>query len=110
MTDLDIADATYIKPITPEYIEAIIAEERPDAILPTVGGQTALNAALGVHRLGILEKYSVQLIGSKPESIRMAEDRRRVFRSNKTMQVKIGSTLDEITNDITKNYLLRDDN
>ncbi|MCS6808543.1 MAG: carbamoyl-phosphate synthase large subunit [Bacteroidota bacterium] len=75
MTDPDIADATYIEPITPEYVEAVIAKERPSAILPTVGGQTALNVALEVHRRGILEKYGVQLIGSKPESIRMAEDR-----------------------------------
>jgi carbamoyl-phosphate synthase large subunit len=83
MTDPDIADATYIEPITPEYIEAIIAKERPDAILPTVGGQTALNAALEVHRLGILEKYGVQLIGSKPESIRMAEDREEFLEAMK---------------------------
>mgnify|MGYP005852546915 CR=1 FL=1 len=75
MTDPDIADATYVEPITPEYIEAVVAKERPDAILPTVGGQTALNAALEAHRLGILDKYDVQLIGSKPESIKMAEDR-----------------------------------
>jgi carbamoyl-phosphate synthase large subunit len=75
MTDPDIANATYVEPITPEYIEAVIAKERPDAILPTVGGQTALNAALEAHRLGILDKYGVQLIGSKPESIKMAEDR-----------------------------------
>jgi carbamoyl-phosphate synthase large subunit len=83
MTDPDIADATYIEPITPEYIEAIIAKERPDAILPTVGGQTALNAALEVHRLGILDKYGVQLIGSKPESIRMAEDREEFLEAMK---------------------------
>jgi carbamoyl-phosphate synthase large subunit len=75
MTDPDSADATYIEPITSQYIEAIIAKERPDAILPTVGGQTALNAAMELHRLGVLEKYGVRLIGSKPESIKMAEDR-----------------------------------
>jgi carbamoyl-phosphate synthase large subunit len=83
MTDPDIADATYVEPITPEYIEAIIAKERPDAILPTVGGQTALNAALEVHRLGILDKYGVKLIGSKPESIRMAEDREEFLEAMK---------------------------
>lgn len=75
MTDPDIADATYIEPITPEYIEAIIAKEKPDAILPTVGGQTALNAAMELHKLGILEKYGVELIGSQIESIQKAEDR-----------------------------------
>ena len=83
MTDPDIADATYIEPITSEYIEAIIAKERPDAILPTVGGQTALNAALELHRLGILEKYGVELIGSKPESIKMAEDREEFLEAMK---------------------------
>lgn len=75
MTDPDIADATYIEPITPEYIEAIIIKEKPDAILPTVGGQTALNAAVELHKRGILAKYGVELIGSKIESIKKAEDR-----------------------------------
>src|SRR5688572_8671293 len=63
MTDPEMADATYIEPITPEYIEAVIAKERPDAILPTMGGQTALNAAMSLHKLGILDKYNVELIG-----------------------------------------------
>jgi carbamoyl-phosphate synthase large subunit len=75
MTDPDIADATYIEPITPAYIEAIIQKERPTAILPTVGGQTALNAAMELHKQGILQKYNVELIGSKVSSIEMAEDR-----------------------------------
>lgn len=75
MTDPDIADATYIEPISAKYIEAIIQKERPDVILPTVGGQTALNAAMELHREGILEKYGVQLIGSHPRSIEMAENR-----------------------------------
>ncbi|MFI5263421.1 MAG: carbamoyl-phosphate synthase large subunit [Candidatus Kapaibacterium sp.] len=75
MTDPEMADATYIEPITPEYIEAIIAKERPDAILPTMGGQTALNAAMKLHELGILEKYGVELIGAKPDAIKRAEDR-----------------------------------
>ncbi|MFN4915820.1 MAG: carbamoyl-phosphate synthase large subunit, partial [Ignavibacteria bacterium] len=75
MTDPVFADATYIEPITPEYIEKIIEKERPDAILPTMGGQTALNAAMQLHEKGILEKYNVQLIGSKVEAIKMAEDR-----------------------------------
>jgi carbamoyl-phosphate synthase large subunit len=75
MTDPEMADATYIEPITPEYIEAIIAKERPDAILPTMGGQTALNAAMKLHQLGILEKYGCELIGAKPDAIKRAEDR-----------------------------------
>ena len=68
MTDPDFADATYVEPITPEVIEAIIAKERPDAILPTLGGQTALNAAMKLHELGVLEKYSVELIGANVEA------------------------------------------
>ncbi|CAB4557155.1 unannotated protein [freshwater metagenome] len=75
MTDPDFADATYVEPITPEVIEAIIAKERPDAILPTLGGQTALNAAMKLHELGILEKYSVELIGANVDAIRAGEDR-----------------------------------
>jgi len=75
MTDPDFADATYIEPITPEIIESIIAKERPDAILPTLGGQTALNAAIALHEMGILEKYNVELIGAKVEAIRKGEDR-----------------------------------
>jgi carbamoyl-phosphate synthase large subunit len=75
MTDPDFADATYIEPITPQVIESIIAKERPDAILPTLGGQTALNAAMALHELGILEKYNVELIGAKVEAIKKGEDR-----------------------------------
>ncbi|HMS34397.1 MAG TPA: carbamoyl-phosphate synthase large subunit [Ignavibacteria bacterium] len=75
MTDPEIADATYIEPITSNYIEKIIIKERPDAILPTMGGQTALNAAMDLYEKGILEKYNVELIGAKVESIRKAESR-----------------------------------
>ena len=75
MTDPDFADATYIEPITPEVIESIIAKEKPDAILPTLGGQTALNAAMTLDRLGILDKYGVELIGAKVEAIQKGEDR-----------------------------------
>ncbi|HET8926476.1 MAG TPA: carbamoyl-phosphate synthase large subunit [Microbacterium sp.] len=75
MTDPDFADATYIEPITPEVIETIIAKERPDAILPTLGGQTALNAAMALHEQGILDKYDVELIGAKVDAIRKGEDR-----------------------------------
>ena len=75
MTDPDFADATYIEPITPAVIETIIAKEKPDAILPTLGGQTALNAAMALHDLGILDKYGVELIGAKVDAIRKGEDR-----------------------------------
>ena len=75
MTDPDFADATYIEPITTAAIEAIIAKEKPDAILPTLGGQTALNAAMALHEQGILAKYNVELIGAKFEAIQRGEDR-----------------------------------
>ena len=75
MTDPDFADSTYVEPITSQVIEAIIAKERPDAILPTLGGQTALNAALQLHELGVLEKYNVELIGANIAAINAAEDR-----------------------------------
>src|ERR1051325_8649642 len=75
MTDPEIADATYIEPLTPETLEAIIAQEEPDAMLPTVGGQTGLNLALALSENGVLEKYGVQLIGAKLSAIKAAEDR-----------------------------------
>ena len=75
MTDPDFADATYVEPITPEIIESIIIKEKPDAILPTLGGQTALNAAMSLHELGILDKYGVELIGAKVDAIKKGEDR-----------------------------------
>ncbi len=75
MTDPDFADATYIEPITWQVIETIIAKEKPDAILPTLGGQTALNAAIDLHHHGILDKYDVELIGANFEAINKGEDR-----------------------------------
>ncbi|MEG0719899.1 MAG: carbamoyl phosphate synthase large subunit, partial [Comamonas sp.] len=75
MTDPATADVTYIEPITWQTVEKIIAKERPDAILPTMGGQTALNCALDLADNGVLEKYNVELIGAKREAIMMAEDR-----------------------------------
>ena len=75
MTDPDMADAVYIEPINPATVERIIAKEKPDALLPTMGGQTALNCALAMADAGTLDKYGVELIGAKPEAIRMAEDR-----------------------------------
>ncbi|MDO9012186.1 MAG: carbamoyl-phosphate synthase large subunit [Gallionella sp.] len=77
MTDPDMADATYIEPITWQIVEKIIAKERPDAILPTMGGQTALNCALDLAKHGVLEKYNVEMIGASREAIDMAEDREK---------------------------------
>ena len=77
MTDPAMADATYIEPITTEILEKIIAKEKPDAILPTMGGQTALNAAMDLDAAGILDKYGVELIGAKPDVIAKAEDRQQ---------------------------------
>ena len=75
MTDPGFADATYIEPITAEVIEKIIQKEKPDAILPTLGGQTALNAAMEIHDQGLLKKYGVELIGANVDAIRAGEDR-----------------------------------
>jgi carbamoyl-phosphate synthase large subunit len=77
MTDPEFADATYIEPITPEYVEQVIARERPDALLATLGGQTALNTAVALHETGVLERYGVELIGADIEAIQRGEDRQR---------------------------------
>ncbi|MHA3683226.1 carbamoyl-phosphate synthase large subunit [Leucobacter sp. HY1910] len=95
MTDPDFADATYVEPITTEVIESIIAKEKPDAILPTLGGQTALNAAMALHEQGILEKYNVELIGAKPEAIQRGEDR-QIF---KDLVIECGA-------DVAKSYIV----
>jgi carbamoyl-phosphate synthase large subunit len=94
MTDPDFADATYIEPITWEVIESIIAKEKPDAILPTLGGQTALNAAIQLHEHGILEKYDVELIGANFEAINKGEDR-QIF---KDLVIECGA-------DVAKSYI-----
>ncbi len=77
MTDPEMADATYVEPITPEFVERIIERERPDALLATLGGQTALNCAVALHDRGVLEKYGVELIGASIEAIQRGEDRQR---------------------------------
>ncbi|MCA6289335.1 MAG: carbamoyl phosphate synthase large subunit, partial [Phenylobacterium sp.] len=77
MTDPDVADATYVEPITPEMVEKIIAAERPDALLPTMGGQTALNTALALESRGVLARYGVEMIGARAEVIDKAEDRQK---------------------------------
>ena len=79
MTDPGLADATYIEPITPEVVAKIIEKERPDALLPTMGGQTGMNTSLALEEMGVLEKFGVEMIGAKREAIEMAEDR-KLFR------------------------------
>src|SRR5262249_26953415 len=75
MTDPGLADATYVEPITPEIVAAIIEKERPDPLLATMGGQTALNTAMALHDNGVLEKFNVEMIGAKRDVIAKAEDR-----------------------------------
>jgi carbamoyl-phosphate synthase large subunit len=77
MTDPETADVTYIEPITWQVVEKIIDKERPDAILPTMGGQTALNCALDLHHNGVLQEYGCELIGASPHAIEKAEDREK---------------------------------
>ncbi|MGB3120266.1 MAG: carbamoyl-phosphate synthase large subunit, partial [Verrucomicrobiales bacterium] len=89
MTDPEFADRTYVEPITPEMVEKIIGKEKPDALLPTLGGQTALNTAMSLHRAGILEKHGVRMIGAKPDAIEKGEDR-LLF---KEAMIKIGLDL-----------------
>ncbi|MFC8831321.1 carbamoyl-phosphate synthase large subunit [Streptomyces sp. NPDC057137] len=90
MTDPEIADATYVEPITPEFVEKIIAKERPDALLPTLGGQTALNTAISMHENGVLEKYGVELIGANVEAINKGEDRDLFKGVVEAVRAKIG--------------------
>src|SRR6476660_7911455 len=86
MTDPEMADATYIEPLTWEIVAKVIEKERPDALLPTLGGQTGLNLAMDLHHAGVLEKYNVRLLGTPLEAIRSAEDR-ELFRD---MLAKLG--------------------
>jgi carbamoyl-phosphate synthase large subunit len=89
MTDPEFADATYLEPLTPYFIEEIIKKERPDALLPTLGGQTALNLAVQLHELGILDKYNVKIIGSSIEAIKKAEDRELFKRAMEKIGLKV---------------------
>src|SRR5881392_2074784 len=77
MTDPETADRTYIEPITPEFLELVLEKERPDALLPTVGGQTALNCAMALHKRGVLQRLGVEMIGANAEVIDRAEDRQQ---------------------------------
>ncbi|MBR44130.1 MAG: carbamoyl phosphate synthase large subunit [Gemmatimonadetes bacterium] len=89
MTDPDIADQTYIEPITAEWVEKVIEKEKPDALLPTMGGQTALNVAMDLHRTGVLEKHGVELIGANETSIEMAEDREQFAEAMERIGLKV---------------------
>ncbi|KAA8544000.1 hypothetical protein F0562_021823 [Nyssa sinensis] len=100
MTDPELADRTYITPMTPELVEQVLEQERPDALLPTMGGQTALNLAVALAERGALEKYGVELIGAKLDAIKKAEDRDLFKQAMKNIGIKtppsgIGTTLDE---------------
>ena len=100
MTDPGLADATYIEPITPEVVAKIIEKERPDALLPTMGGQTGLNTSLALDDMGILEKFNVELIGAKREAIEMAEDRKLFREAMDRLNIEnpratIANTMDE---------------
>ena len=89
MTDPELADRTYIEPVTPEWVERVIARERPDALLPTMGGQTALNVAMALHDNGVLERYGVELIGANARAIRMAEDREQFAAAMKRIGLRV---------------------
>src|ERR1700679_1245437 len=91
MTDPEVADAVYLEPLTPASLEAIIARERPDALLPTLGGQTGLNLAVELDEAGILEKYGVESLGTPIETIKLAEDRDRF----KKKMIEIGEPVAE---------------
>ncbi|MFE3443221.1 carbamoyl-phosphate synthase large subunit [Nocardia sp. NPDC059180] len=107
MTDPEFADSTYVEPITPEFVEKVIAKERPDAILATLGGQTALNTAVALHERGVLEKYDVELIGADFEAIQRGEDRQKF----KDIVAKVGGesarsrvcfTMDEVRETVSE--------
>ncbi|MGH7446208.1 MAG: carbamoyl-phosphate synthase large subunit, partial [Longimicrobiales bacterium] len=89
MTDPDLADATYIEPITPEWVERIIEQEKPDALLPTMGGQTALNVALELYDRGVLDRHGVELIGADARAIRMAEDREEFVEAMQRLGLRV---------------------
>jgi carbamoyl-phosphate synthase large subunit len=89
MTDPELADRTYVEPVTPEWVEKVIARERPDALLPTMGGQTALNVAMSLHKSGVLERYGVELIGANARAIEMAEDREAFAAAMRRIGLKV---------------------
>src|SRR6201997_2474434 len=98
MTDPELANRTYIEPLTKEFVEAIIEKERPDAWLPTVGGQTALNIAVELSDSGVLDEYNVEMIGAKAKAVKMAEDR-LLFKDAMT-QIGLATPRSEVVADI----------
>ncbi|MEB0138494.1 MULTISPECIES: carbamoyl-phosphate synthase large subunit [unclassified Undibacterium] len=107
MTDPEMADVTYIEPITWQVVESIIAKEKPDAILPTMGGQTALNCALDLHRHGVLTKYNCELIGASPEAIDKAEDRSK-FKQAMT-KIGLGSARSGVAHNLDEAWVVQKD-
>lgn len=105
MTDPEMADVTYVEPITWQVVERIIAKERPDAILPTMGGQTALNCALDLHRNGVLEKFNCELIGASPEAIDKAEDRSK-FKAAMT-KIGLGSARSDVAHTLEESWVVQ---
>ncbi|HEX7560630.1 MAG TPA: hypothetical protein VF347_00390, partial [Candidatus Humimicrobiaceae bacterium] len=89
MTDPEFADQTYIEPLTPEFVTKVIKKERPDAILPTLGGQTGLNIAVALSKLNVLEKYGVELIGASVDVIQKAEDREEFKQAMKNIHLEV---------------------
>src|SRR5438128_10736942 len=89
MTDPELADRTYVEPVTPEWVERVIERERPDALLPTLGGQTALNVAMALHKNGVLAKHGVELIGANARAITMAEDRQEFAQAIARIGLKV---------------------
>ncbi|MFZ6861171.1 carbamoyl-phosphate synthase large subunit [Undibacterium sp. Ji67W] len=107
MTDPEMADVTYIEPITWQVVERIIDKERPDAILPTMGGQTALNCALDLHRNGVLTKYDCELIGASPEAIDKAEDRLKF--KNAMTKIGLGSARSGVAHSMDEAWVVQKD-
>src|SRR5687768_15027507 len=102
MTDPETADVTYIEPITWQVVEKIIEKEKPDAILPTMGGQTALNCALDLHHHGVLDKHGVELIGASPAAIEKAEDRLKF--KNAMSSIGLGSARSGIAHSLEEGW------
>ena len=110
MTDPEFADATYVEPITPEFVEKVIDAERPDALLATLGGQTALNTAMALDERGVLKKYGVELIGADIEAIERGEDRQRfkdIVRSvgGEVPESKVCTSMEEIRDFVAEHSL-----
>src|SRR5688572_26125475 len=107
MTDPEVADRTYIEPVTAEMVEKVIAKERPDALLPTMGGQTGLNVAIELEKAGVLAKYGVQLLAATPDVIRKAEDR-QLF---KDAMIRIGLDVprSRVVHDLAQALEVRDE-